>query len=133
MQRTTDGDDVERADLARQRLGRTLYQRKIMSSASGGPCCDLKHGRLRIHADDPSDMRSKAEGEQPRAGAEIDERMLLAKPQPLHDSPEEFGRIGWTELLVQCSGCCETTHATDLGRRTGRDQFERITFGGGRV
>jgi hypothetical protein len=36
-------------------------------------------------------------------------------------------------LLVQCSGCCEATHATDLGRRTGRDQLERITFGGGRV
>jgi hypothetical protein len=36
-------------------------------------------------------------------------------------------------LLVQCSGCCETTHDTDLGRRTGCDQLERITFGGGRV
>jgi hypothetical protein len=59
--------------------------------------------------------------------------MLLTKPQPFHDSPEEFGRIRWTELLVQCSGCCETTHATDLGRRTGRDQFEWITFGGGAV
>ena len=130
MQRTTDGDDVERADLARQRLGRTLYQRKIMSCAIGGPCCDLKHGRLWIHPNDPSDIRGKAEGEQSRTRSEIDERMLLAKLQAFHDGPEEFGRIGWTELLVQCSGCCETAHITDLGRRTGRDQFERITFGG---
>ena len=44
MQRTTDGDDVKRANLARQRLGRTLYQRKIMSCAIGGLSCDLKHG-----------------------------------------------------------------------------------------
>jgi hypothetical protein len=53
--------------------------------------CDLKHGRLRIHADDPSDIRGKAEGEQSRTRAEIDQRMLLAKPQPFHDSPKNSG------------------------------------------
>ena len=133
VQRTTDRDDVKRANLARQRLGRTLYQRKVMSCAIGSSSCDLNHGRLRIHTNDPSDIRSKAEGEESRTRTKIDEGMLLAKPQPFHDSPEEFGRIRWTELLVQCSGCCETTHLTNLGRRTGRDQLEQITFDGARV
>src|SRR4029453_11275267 len=109
--------------------GRTLNQRKIMAGMSSGPSCDLEHGRLRIHTDDPSDIRSKTEGEESRTRAEIDERMLLAKPQPFHDGPEEFGRIRWTELLVQRSGCCETAHAVDLGRGTGRDQLSRITIG----
>ena len=72
MQRTTDRDDVKRAHLGRQRLGRALYQSKIISCAIGGPSCDLKHDRLRIHTNDPSDIRGKAEGEKSRARPKID-------------------------------------------------------------
>jgi hypothetical protein len=80
MQRATDRDHVIWPHFVPKLLGGAFDQDEVLPNAGGGPAGRFKHGRLGIDANHLPHIRRKAECDQPRTGAEIDQPVSLGKP-----------------------------------------------------
>lgn len=87
MQRAPDRDEIEGAEIAPDVLGATEMHGKRQSLLDRRVPRLGDHCRLGVDADNARDIRRKADGEQPWAGPEVNQRLAPGKRQT-------FGRRG---------------------------------------
>ena len=117
VDRATDGDDVEGAELRSKILEPTLDEPHRDASALGCGPRGLDHARLGIDADDLAAIRRKANRQNAWPGADVEQALASIEAELFRDGGEKRRSIRRAGAFVIGDGGGEASHGNPSGVR----------------
>ena len=115
VDRATDGDDVERAELRGDVLEPALDEPHRGAGALGRRTRSLDHARFGIDADDLPAIGRKADCQNARPGADIEQALSPVEAKLLRDRLEEGRAVGRPGVFVIGDSGGEASHGGPCG------------------
>ena len=115
VDRAADGDDVEGAELFGDVLETALDELHRDAGALGRLTRGLDHARLRIDADDLPAVGRKADRQNARTGADVEQALTSIKAELLRDRSEERRPIRRPGAFIISDSGGEASHGDPCG------------------